>query len=206
MNDLSVEFYPSLGQRLKEVRQKAGLQEPAVAREMGFKPSTGQVFISRMEHGKAANVTLGAVVRYLQACRTPVGKFVEDKTRDEQAKRTKAELQYEKREAREARDADIMARFGLRNVDCGIPNSTFRPKSRQDFNTKAQRHEERAGRSNRIRSRLVSQSGHQENGPGAVQPESLLGVLCVFVLQTRIPSSVIRIDRSRASAILCVLM
>ncbi len=130
MNDLSPEFYLSLGQKLKEVRQKAGLQQPAVAREMGIKPSTGQVFISRLEHGKDANVTLGAVVRYLQACKTPVGKFmlelaqagvfgeaeqgltiVDDKARAEEARRAKARARHEQSAAKAAEDADIIARL-----------------------------------------------------------------------------------------------
>ena len=130
MNDLSPEFYLSLGQKLKEVRQKAGLQQSAVAREMGFKPSTGQVFISRLEHGKAANVTLGAVVRYLQACKAPIGKFVlelaqsgafgeaeqgltivDDRVLAEEARRAKARARHEQSAARAAEDADIIAKL-----------------------------------------------------------------------------------------------
>jgi len=76
MNDLTAEFYLNLGQRLREVRLKAGLHQSAVARAMGFTPKAGQVFISRLEHGKAAIVTLGAFVRYLQACKAPVGEFM----------------------------------------------------------------------------------------------------------------------------------
>jgi transcriptional regulator with XRE-family HTH domain len=138
MNDLSTEFYLSLGQKLRDVRRTAGLQQPAVAREMGFKLNTGQVFLSRLEHGKAANVTFGVVVRYLQACKAPVGKFmlelaqsgafgeieqgltiVEDKAKADEAKRAKAKLLRDKRWEREAQDADIVAKL-WREVQAAI--------------------------------------------------------------------------------------
>ncbi len=131
MMDLSAELYLDLGQRLKEARRQAGLKQEAVAMEMGFRPAYGQVFISRLEHGKAAHVTLGAVVRYLRVCEASVGKFmlelaqsgafgeaeqgltvvVEDKLKDAQTKRAKAKLLYQKRWEREAQDSAIIAQL-----------------------------------------------------------------------------------------------
>jgi len=127
--DFRTEFYLGLGQRLRKVRLEAGLKQAAVAGEMGFKPARGQVFISLLEHGKAARVTLVTVVRYLQACKAPIGKFmlelaqsgafgeaeqglilVEDKAKADEARRAKGKLLYEKRWLREARDADIVAK------------------------------------------------------------------------------------------------
>ena len=103
---------------------------------MGFKSNTGQVFISRLEHGKAAIVTLGAVVRYPRPARSRSGSFVLElaqsgafgaaeaesvvgfvaqkptgETSNEEAKRAKSKLLHEKRREREARDADIVARL-----------------------------------------------------------------------------------------------
>jgi hypothetical protein len=97
---------------------------------MGFRPARGQVFISLLEHGKAARVTLVTVVRYLKACKAPVGRFmlelaqsgafgeieqdltiVEDKAKANEAKRAKAKLLYEKRWLRETHDAAIVAQL-----------------------------------------------------------------------------------------------
>ena len=138
MNDLSAEFYLNLGQKLREARRRAGLHQSAVARAMGFTPEAGQVFISRLECGKAAIVTLCVVVRYLQACKSPVGEFMLElaqcgalgeaeaenvrgftsqklrgETSNEEARRVKARLVRERQSERETQDADNVAKLWL---------------------------------------------------------------------------------------------
>jgi hypothetical protein len=87
-------------------------------------------YVSRLERGSIPKVALVTVVRYLQACKVPVGQFmlelaqsgafgeaeqgltvVEDNTKVEQAKRAKAKLSYEKRWEREAQDSAIVAKL-----------------------------------------------------------------------------------------------
>jgi hypothetical protein len=87
-------------------------------------------YVSRLECGKVPRVSFWAVVRYVQACKVPVGKFmlelaqsgafgeaeqgltvVDDKTKADEAKRAKAKLLRDKRWEREAQDADIVARL-----------------------------------------------------------------------------------------------
>jgi len=131
---LSSEFYLDLGQRLRRVRREAGLKQAAVAAEMGFRPARGQVFISLLERGKAARVTLVTVARYLKACKAPIGRFMLELAQSGafgepeqgltiavdspssslklmQEKRAKAKLRHEKQREREAQDAAIIARL-----------------------------------------------------------------------------------------------
>jgi transcriptional regulator with XRE-family HTH domain len=69
-------FFRELGRKLREVRVQAGLKQEAVGLMLGFKSGSGQAYISRLESGNIQGVELGVVVRYLQACRAPVGRFV----------------------------------------------------------------------------------------------------------------------------------
>jgi transcriptional regulator with XRE-family HTH domain len=122
-------FYRELGRKLKEVRVQAGLRQEAVSVAIGFKPKSGQSYVSRLEKGSIRCVKLDTIVGYLRACKAPIGKsmlelaqsgafgeveqgltVVEDKANAEQAKRAKAKLLYEKRWLREAQDADIVAK------------------------------------------------------------------------------------------------
>jgi transcriptional regulator with XRE-family HTH domain len=126
-------FFRELGRELREVRVRAGLKQEAVGLMLGFKSGSGQAYISRLEKGNIQGVELGVVVRYLQACKVPVGRFMlelarsgafgeaeaesikgftaEKQVSDEQAKRTKAKLSYEKRWEREAQDSAIIAQL-----------------------------------------------------------------------------------------------
>ena len=76
MRDLSIECYLSLGQKLRDIRRGAGLKQSAVALEMGFRSGPGQVFLSRLERGKAPRVGLNTVALYLKACNVPIGRFM----------------------------------------------------------------------------------------------------------------------------------
>jgi transcriptional regulator with XRE-family HTH domain len=119
-----------VGSRMRAVRKAAGLSQDAVGTALGMKPFRGHAYVSDLEKGKLINVGLLTVVRYLQACKAPVGKFmlelaqsgafgeaeqdltiVEDKAKTSEAKRAKAKLLYEKRWLRETRDAEIVAKL-----------------------------------------------------------------------------------------------
>ena len=76
LKDLSEVFYEELGRKLKEVRIRAGLKQRAVGLVMGFKPASGQAFLSRLERGDVRGVELDTLVSYLRACRAPVNKFI----------------------------------------------------------------------------------------------------------------------------------
>ena len=136
MRVLGEVFYRELGRKLKEVRVQAGLKQEAVGLMLGFKSGSGQAYLSRLEKGKVHCVKLDTIVSYLQACKTPIGKFMlelaqsgafgkaeaEDvrgftaqkpggETSSEQAKRARGKLLYEKRWLRKAHDADIVAKL-----------------------------------------------------------------------------------------------
>ena len=129
-------FYRELGRKLREVRVQAGMSQEAVGAKVGFKSGSSQAYLSRLESGKVRCVRLDTIVRYPQACKAPVGKFMlelaqsgafgeaeaEDvrgftaqkpggETSSEQAKRARGKLLYEKRWLRKAHDADIVAKL-----------------------------------------------------------------------------------------------
>jgi transcriptional regulator with XRE-family HTH domain len=123
-------FYRELGRKLREVRVQAGLKQNAVGVLIGFKPGSGQAYLSRLEKGNVHGVELDMIVRYLQVCKAPIGKFtlelaqsgafgeaeqglavVQDKTKDEEARRTKAKLLHEKRWLREVQDAETVGKL-----------------------------------------------------------------------------------------------
>jgi hypothetical protein len=99
---------------------------------MGQSAREGHAYVSRLECGQRQAVSFLAVVRYLQTCNTPVGKFmlelaqsgafgeaeqglvvVDDSSRLKltQAKRARAKQSYEKRWEREAQDSAIVAKL-----------------------------------------------------------------------------------------------
>ncbi len=126
---MNTDFLVRLGAGLKAERKKAGLTQTAVGLALGLKPPGGHGYVSCLESGKMGNVGIETVIRYLQTCKAPVGRFmlelaqsgafgeaeqgltvvVEDKLKEAQAKRAKAKLRYQKRWEREAQDADIIA-------------------------------------------------------------------------------------------------
>jgi hypothetical protein len=89
--------------------------------------------VSRLEQGSIPKVALVTVVRYLQACKVPVGQFMlelaqsgafgeaeaesvrgftaEKQVSNEHAKRAKAKVMYEKRWEREAQDSAVVAQL-----------------------------------------------------------------------------------------------
>jgi len=61
-------FTPELGQRLRELRNKAGLKQEDIAARMGRAGPGAKTAISRLERGKSAHPTFDLVVEYLTAC------------------------------------------------------------------------------------------------------------------------------------------
>jgi len=135
---MNTDFLVKLGAGLKAERKKSGLTQSAVGLALGLKPPGGHSYVSCLETGKMGNVGIETVMRYLRACKAPIGKFMlelaqsgafgeseaEDvrgftpqrlrgETSNEEAKRARAKLRYDKRWEREVRDADTVARLWL---------------------------------------------------------------------------------------------
>ena len=142
IRDLGPGDYLELGRKLRELRREAGLSQGRVGQEMGLKPPSCASYVYRLEHGKLTNVRFSTILRYLQACRAPVGQFmlelaqsgvfgeaeaglvaVDDSSSSSlklrQAKRAKGKLLYEKRWEREAQDAAVVAQL-WREVEAAI--------------------------------------------------------------------------------------
>ena len=120
------------GDRLRLERTRAGLSQDAVGLALGMKAPFGHSYVCRLERGNIPKVAFTMVIRYLQACEAPIGKFMlelaqsgafgeteaenvrgftaQKQISNEQAKRAKGKLLYEKRWLREAQDADIIAK------------------------------------------------------------------------------------------------
>lgn len=62
-------FKPVLGQRLRELRVKAGLTQQMLAVAMGSQCKGNHAVVSRLERGKMKNPGIGLVADYLRACR-----------------------------------------------------------------------------------------------------------------------------------------
>jgi transcriptional regulator with XRE-family HTH domain len=62
-------FRPELGQRLRELRLRAGLTQQMLAVAMGCQCKGNHRVVSRLENGKMANPGIGLVADYLRACR-----------------------------------------------------------------------------------------------------------------------------------------
>ena len=135
---MNTESSRHLGQKLKQIRKLSGLTQDQVGAATGMNAVGSSSYVSRLEQGKIPKVALVTVVRYLQACKVPVGKFMLElaqsgafgeaeaesvtgftaqkptsETSNEEAKRAKAKARHEQSAAREARDADIIARLWL---------------------------------------------------------------------------------------------
>jgi len=125
-----------LGDKLRLERKRAGLSQDAVGLALGMRAPSGHSYICRLERGNIPKVAFIMVIRYLQACKAPIGKFMlelvqsgafgeteaEDvrgftsqkpggETSNEQARRARGKLLYEKRWLRKAHDADIIAKL-----------------------------------------------------------------------------------------------
>ena len=125
----------ALGLRLKQEREKAGLSQDAVGLSLGMKLPHGHTLVSRLEKGKIRGVRFATVVGYLQACKAPIGRFMLElaqsgvfgeaeaesvrgftsqklggETSNEEAKRERGRMLYQKRWEREVQDAELIAR------------------------------------------------------------------------------------------------
>jgi len=132
----SDEFLRQLGVRLRAERKKAGLSQDALARALGHAGSASHAYVSKLEQGRFGDVGYVVLMRYLQACKAPVGRFMLElaqsgafgeaeaesvrgfaaqklrgEASSEQARREKARARDEKRLAREAQDAVIVSRL-----------------------------------------------------------------------------------------------
>lgn len=58
MKALGDVFYRELGRKLREVRVQAGLRQEAVSVAIGFRPGSGQSYVSRLERGSVRCVKL----------------------------------------------------------------------------------------------------------------------------------------------------
>ena len=130
-------FLRELGSRLRGERKRAGLSQDALGTALGMTTSAGHSYVSRLEGGRLRSVSLLVIVHCLQACKTPVGRFMlemaqsgafgeaeaEDvrgftpqRPRGEtsnEARRAKAKLVRERRSEREVQDADIVAKLWI---------------------------------------------------------------------------------------------
>lgn len=73
---MSSDFLAKLGAGLKAERKKAGLTQTAVGLALGLKPPGGHGYVSCLETGKMGNVGIETVIRYLQICKAPIGRFM----------------------------------------------------------------------------------------------------------------------------------
>jgi transcriptional regulator with XRE-family HTH domain len=135
IRDLGAKDYLELGRKLRETRRKAGLSQGRVGQEMGLKPPSCASYVYRLEHGKLTNIRFSTILRYLQACKVPVGTFMlemvqagafgeaetesvrgftaEKQVSTAQAKRARARQLREKRWEREAQDAEVIAKVWI---------------------------------------------------------------------------------------------
>jgi transcriptional regulator with XRE-family HTH domain len=123
-----------LGDRLRTERTRAGLSQDAVGLALGMKAPSAHSYVCRLERGDIPRVAFTTVIRYLQACKAPIGKFMIELVQSgafgeveaqcvtgftsqestssnlklKQEKRAKAKLRYEKRWEREFRDAQVV--------------------------------------------------------------------------------------------------
>jgi transcriptional regulator with XRE-family HTH domain len=128
---LTYDVLNRLGVQLRAVRKAAKLSQADVCLSMGMTSASSRSYVHRLEKGEFKSVQFMTIVRYLRACKVPVGRFmlemaqsgvfgeaeqgltvvVEDKLKEAQAKRAKAKLLYQKRWERESQDAAIVARL-----------------------------------------------------------------------------------------------
>jgi len=123
----------ALGAELRGARKQVGMTQEAVGSALGLKDSARHVYVGKLERGELPGVSFRTVVRYLKACNVSIGKFMlelaqsgafgeteaedvrgftsEKQVSNEQAKRARGKLLYEKRWQREAEDANIVARL-----------------------------------------------------------------------------------------------
>jgi transcriptional regulator with XRE-family HTH domain len=130
ISDLGTNDYLELGRKLREARRRAGLSQGRVGQEMGLKPPSCASYVYRLERGKLTNIRFSTILRYLQACKAPVGRFMLelaqsgafgeaeqgltiaiDDSSSSLKQEKQAKLLYQKRWEREAQDSAIIARL-----------------------------------------------------------------------------------------------
>ena len=72
----SGDFLKQLGVKLRAERKNAGLSQDALAKALGHAGSASHAYVSKLERGEFGEVGFLMLIRYLQACKTPVGKFM----------------------------------------------------------------------------------------------------------------------------------
>jgi len=70
-------FPPALGARLRELRQRAGLNQAEVARLMGRTGLGAGAMLSRLERGEVAHPSFTFVVDYLRVCRADLSEIAD---------------------------------------------------------------------------------------------------------------------------------
>jgi transcriptional regulator with XRE-family HTH domain len=124
------EMMRKLGERLRAERERASLSQSQVGVALGMKSPGCHSYLRRIEQGKLSQVGFATVIRYLQACKAPVGRFMlelaqsgvfgeaeqgltvlEDGSKADEARRLKAQQRNQRRWEREAQDADIVAKL-----------------------------------------------------------------------------------------------
>jgi transcriptional regulator with XRE-family HTH domain len=124
------EMMLKLGERLRAERERAGLSQSQVGVALGMKSPGCHSYLRRIEQGKLSQVGFATVVRYLQVCKAPIGKFmlelaqsgafgeveqgltiVEDKARADEVKRARAQQRNQRRGEREAEDSVIIVKL-----------------------------------------------------------------------------------------------
>lgn len=123
----------AIGAKLKDARKQARMTQEAVGGALGVKGSARHVYVGKLERGELPGVSLRMVVRYLQACKAPIGKFMMELVQsgafgEEEAdvvrgftsqklrvetsneeKRARGRLKYQQRWERELHDAQAVA-------------------------------------------------------------------------------------------------
>jgi transcriptional regulator with XRE-family HTH domain len=128
------EMMRKLGERLRVERERAGLSQSRVGVALGMKSPGCHSYLRRIEQGKLSQVGFATVVRYLQVCKAPVGKFMLELAQSgafgeveqgltvavdssssslklSQEMRARAQQRNQRRGEREAEDAAIIARL-----------------------------------------------------------------------------------------------
>jgi transcriptional regulator with XRE-family HTH domain len=72
----SGDFLKQLGVKLRAERKKAGLSQDALAKALGHAGSASHAYVSKLERGEFGEVGFLMLIRYLQACKAPIGKFM----------------------------------------------------------------------------------------------------------------------------------
>jgi transcriptional regulator with XRE-family HTH domain len=130
MNELTQSPAMTLGAKLKAARNLAGLSQEAVGVALGMTANAGHVYVSKLERGRVPKVAFWTVVRYVKACKVPIGKFmlemaqsgafgeaeqgltiVEDKARADEVKRARTQQRNQRRGEWEAEDAAIIVKL-----------------------------------------------------------------------------------------------